>query len=191
MDKQQLQRRVLKDPRIDIYECGRKDVQLGQIDRRVLATLAFLSLSGFRPGVTSLTCGHGFYTSSGNVSHHSSGNAVDIATLNGIPVLGHQGTGSVTDLAIQRLLTLQGLMQPSQIISLMTFDGRRQHVRHGRPRRPHPRRLPAALQHQLARGQARQRDPQAAPVGRPRRPPLGDRQPVVSRTHPTRPWRID
>ena len=34
-----------------------------------------------------------------------------------------QGPGSITDLTIQRLLKLQGTMKPSQIISLMTFDG--------------------------------------------------------------------
>ncbi|MEJ7893706.1 MAG: lytic murein transglycosylase [Solirubrobacteraceae bacterium] len=123
MDKQALQRMVLADPRVEIYECGREDVQLGQIDRRVLATLEFLSLSGLRPTVTSLTCGHGFYTSSGNVSHHSSGNAVDIARINGVPVLGNQSAGSVTDVAVRRLATLQGLMKPAQIISLLQLPG--------------------------------------------------------------------
>jgi D-alanyl-D-alanine dipeptidase len=62
-------------------------------------------------------------TASGNVSQHSSGNAVDIAMVNGIPIVGHQGKGSITDLTIQRLLTLQGTMKPDQIISLMTFEG--------------------------------------------------------------------
>ena len=78
------------DERIEIYECGRDDIRSGQIDRRVLASLAYLAESGLKPGVTSLKCGHGFYTSSGNVSQHSSGNAVDIATVNGIPILGHR-----------------------------------------------------------------------------------------------------
>ena len=123
MSKQALERQVLSDPRIELYECGRRDVQLGQIDRRVLATLAFMSASGFKPGVTSLKCGHGYYTKGGSVSHHSSGNAVDIAKINGIPVLGNQGKGSITELAVQRLLTLQGMMKPDQIITLMTFDG--------------------------------------------------------------------
>jgi hypothetical protein len=62
-------------------------------------------------------------TVSGNVSEHSSGNAVDIAAVNGIPIVGHQGKGSITELVIQRLLTLQGTMKPHQIISLMTFPG--------------------------------------------------------------------
>jgi hypothetical protein len=38
-------------------------------------------------------------------------------------VLGHQGRGSITDLAVRRLLTLQGTMRPHQIITLMKYDG--------------------------------------------------------------------
>jgi murein DD-endopeptidase MepM/ murein hydrolase activator NlpD len=123
MGRDALARRVLADPRIQIYACGRREVQAGQIDRRVLATLELLASSGFSPTVTSLRCGHSYLTTSGNVSQHSSGNAVDIAAVNGIPILGHQGPGSITDLVIQRLLTLQGAMKPDQIISLMTFAG--------------------------------------------------------------------
>ena len=67
MPKPLLEKRVLADERIDIYECGRDDIGSGQIDRRVLATLAYLAESGLHPTVTS-ECGHGFYTSSGNVS---------------------------------------------------------------------------------------------------------------------------
>jgi hypothetical protein len=123
MSKEALQRRVLEDPRIDIYECGRRDIASGQIDRRVLATLEFLTASGLKPTVSALKCGHSLYTTSGNISEHSSGSAVDIAAINGIPIVGHQGPGSITDIAIRRLLTLQGTMKPHQIISLMTFDG--------------------------------------------------------------------
>ena len=123
MSKEALQHRVLTDPAIDIYACGRRDIQSGGVDRRVLATLEFLSASGLKPTVSALHCGHSFLTTSGNVSEHSSGNAVDIAAINGIPILGHQGPGSITDITIRRLLTLQGTMKPHQIISLMTFDG--------------------------------------------------------------------
>src|SRR4051812_11074124 len=123
MGKDALARHVLANPRIDIYSCGANDIRSGAIDRRVLATLEFLAASGLKPTVTSLKCGHGLMTVSGNVSQHSSGNAVDIAKVNGIPIVGHQGKGSITDLTIQRLLTLQGTMKPDQIISLMTFEG--------------------------------------------------------------------
>jgi hypothetical protein len=123
MSKEALGRRVLADDRIQIYPCGRDDIRAGVIDRRVLATLEFLASSGFKPTVSALRCGHSFLTSSGNVSEHSTGTAVDIAAVNGIPIAGHQGPGSITDLTIQRLLTLQGTMKPHQIISLMTFKG--------------------------------------------------------------------
>ncbi len=124
MSKEALIARVLSNPQIDIYECGRRDIRAGGIDRRVLATLEFLAASGLRPTVSSLHCGHGYFTKSGNVSHHSSGNAADIAAINGITISpATQGAGSITELTIQRLLTLQGTMEPSQIISLMKFDG--------------------------------------------------------------------
>jgi murein DD-endopeptidase MepM/ murein hydrolase activator NlpD len=123
MSKSQLEQRVLADPHVDIYACGRRDIETGQIDRRVLATIEFLVASGLNPTVSALKCGHSYYTTSGNVSEHSSGDAVDIAAINGIPILGHQGAGSITDLTIRRLLTLQGSMKPHQIISLMTYPG--------------------------------------------------------------------
>ncbi len=118
MSKDTLAKRVLADPRIQIYACGRQDIQAGAIDRRVLATLEFLVASGFNPTISALECGHSLMTTSGNVSEHSTGDAVDIAAVNGIPILGHQGAGSITDLVIQRLLTLQGTMKPHQIISI-------------------------------------------------------------------------
>jgi len=122
MSKDTLARRLLADPNVQIYGCGRRDVRAGQIDRRVLATLEFLAASGLKPTVTSLKCGHSYLTASGNVSEHSTGTAVDIAAINGVPILGHQGAGSIAELTIQRLRTLQGTMEPHQIISLMTFE---------------------------------------------------------------------
>jgi soluble lytic murein transglycosylase-like protein len=123
LPKPQLERRVLADERVEIYAAGRDDIRSGQIDRRVLATLEYLAESGLRPTVTSLKSGHGFYTSSGNVSEHSSGNAVDIAKVNGIPILGHQEPGGITEQAVRRLMLLQGTIAPHQIISLFEIGG--------------------------------------------------------------------
>jgi hypothetical protein len=123
MSKEELQQRVLADPDVAIYPCGRQDIAAGAIDRRVLATIEFLSASGLRPTISALKCGHSYLTTSGNVSEHSSGDAVDIAAINGIPIYGHQGEGSITDITIRRLLTLQGALKPHQIISLMTYPG--------------------------------------------------------------------
>ncbi len=123
MSKEALARHVLADRRIRIYECGRRDIATGAIDRRVLITLSYLASSGLHPLVSALKCGHSYYTSGGAVSWHSSGNGVDIASINGKAILGNQGKGSITDVTIRRILTLQGHMRPGQIISLMTFDG--------------------------------------------------------------------
>jgi hypothetical protein len=123
MNQDQLEYRVLHDPRIEVYDCGRRDIATGQINRRVLATLLFLTSNGLKPTISSLQCGHSYLTKAGGVSHHSSGNAVDIAAVNGIPIIGHQGPGSITDITIKRLLTLQGALRPTQIISLMKFQG--------------------------------------------------------------------
>ncbi|HEX8743726.1 MAG TPA: lytic murein transglycosylase [Thermoleophilaceae bacterium] len=121
LPKPLLQKRVLSDERIDIYPGGRGDIRSGQIDRRVLATLEFLAESGLRPTVTSLRTGHSKFTTSGNVSHHWSGSAVDIAQINGVPIIGHQDKGGVTEQAVKRLMLLQGTMRPDQIISLLDY----------------------------------------------------------------------
>jgi hypothetical protein len=116
-----LERRVLNDPRITIYQGGRDDIRTGQIDRRVLATLEYLAESGFNPTVSCLKSGHSEMTSSGNVSEHWTGNAVDISAVNDIPILGHQDPGGIADQVVHRLMLLQGTMQPHQIISLLDY----------------------------------------------------------------------
>ncbi len=123
LSKEQAIRALLSEPRVEMYECGRADVQTGQIDVRVMRLLLYLARSGFRTTVTSLKCGHSVYTSSGNVSQHSTGGAVDIAQINGLPVLGHQGPGTITEALINQVLELQGTMVPDQVISLMAMGG--------------------------------------------------------------------
>ncbi len=123
LPKTMLERRVLNDPRVTIYQGGREDIRTGQIDRRVLATLEYLAESGFNPTISCLKTGHSYLTSSGNVSEHSSGNAVDISEVNGIPILGHQDPGGIADQVVHRLMLLQGTMAPHQIISLLDYGG--------------------------------------------------------------------
>ncbi|WP_320672570.1 lytic murein transglycosylase [Patulibacter defluvii] len=124
MSKAQLQQRVLADRNLSIYPQGRADIEAGAIDRRVLATLEYLTANGLKLTITSLRSGHGYLTASGNVSEHSSGSAVDIAALNGITITPKtQGPGTITESTIRLLLQLQGAMKPHQIISLMTFSG--------------------------------------------------------------------
>jgi hypothetical protein len=130
MSKEQLQQRILADPHVKIYTCGQRDIQAGLVDRRVLAAIEFLSGNGLDPTVSGLVCGHSLTGASGTEAANGStdagtatGSSVDISQINAIPVLGHQGTGSITDIAIRRLLTLQAALKPNQIVSLMSYKG--------------------------------------------------------------------
>jgi Transglycosylase SLT domain/Peptidase family M23 len=123
MSKEQLQDRVLTDPNVQIYPCGRRDIEDGAIDRRILAVIEFLSASGLKPDITGLKCGHTANGSDGVDDAGKTGESVDISAINGIPIQGHQGSGSVTDVTVRRLLTLQGAMQPDEIVSLMSYKG--------------------------------------------------------------------
>jgi transglycosylase-like protein with SLT domain/peptidase M23-like protein len=123
LSKEALQKRVLADEALDIYQCGREDIATGQIDRRVLAVLEYLVSKGFRMTITSLKCGHSIMSSSGYVSEHSTGDAVDIAVIDGVAVTGHQGPGTLTDQLIRDVLQLQGTMHPHQVISLEDLPG--------------------------------------------------------------------
>jgi hypothetical protein len=123
LSKEALQKRVLADKGLEIYECGREDIESGRIDRRVLAVLEYLRTKGFRLTITALECGHSLMTTSGNISEHSTGDAVDIAVINGTPVTGHQGPGTMTDELIKDVLQLQGTMHPHQVISLEDLPG--------------------------------------------------------------------
>jgi murein DD-endopeptidase MepM/ murein hydrolase activator NlpD len=123
LSKEALTQRVLNDKGLDIYQCGREDIEAGKIDRRILAVLEYLRSKGFTLRISALECGHGYFTESGNVSEHSSGDAVDIAEIDGVNVIGHQGPGTLVHELIEDVLQLQGSMQPHQVISLEDFPG--------------------------------------------------------------------
>ncbi len=123
MSKEQLETRVLEDPNVKIYPCGRRDIQSGAIDRRILADIEFLSSSGLKPAVSGLKCGNSPTGSNGIDPAGATGASMDISAINDIPIQGHQGQGSITDITIRRLLTLQGAMAPDEIVSLMSYKG--------------------------------------------------------------------
>jgi murein DD-endopeptidase MepM/ murein hydrolase activator NlpD len=123
MSKEQLTYRVLEDPHVRIYSCGRRDIQAGLIDRRILAVIEFLAASGLDPTVSGLECGHTMSGASGVDAAGATGASVDISKINNIPLLGNQGPGSITDITIRRLLTLQGTFRPDAIVSLMSYKG--------------------------------------------------------------------
>ena len=121
LSKSALERTVLSDPGIGLSSCSRHEVASGAIDKRALALLAFLSRSGLKPTVGTLPCGP--YDALGYVLPGHAGDAVAIVAINGVPIAGHQGAGSITDTTIRTLLTLQGEFVPAQIVSLMHYPG--------------------------------------------------------------------
>jgi hypothetical protein len=123
LSKEALEQRVLHDEGLDIYQCGREDIEAGKIDRRVLAVLEYLRSKGFTLRISALECGHSYLTENGSVSEHSTGDAVDIAEIDSVPVTGHQGPGTLVHQLIEDVLELQGPMQPHQVISLENFPG--------------------------------------------------------------------
>jgi hypothetical protein len=115
MSKQRLEQHLLSDHGARIYPCGRRDIQAGLVDRRVLAGIAYLSALGLHPTISGLVCGQG--------PAKASGTSFEISQVDGTPVLGHQGPGSRTALTIHALLALQGALRPSEIISLHSYPG--------------------------------------------------------------------
>jgi hypothetical protein len=120
--KQQLEPQVLRDGGIRLGRCGRQDVQAGRVDRRVLALLEYMSVSGLKPTVAGLRCAPSGAPIA-NATAGSSADAVDITAINGVTVAGHQGSGSITDTAVRKLLMLQGASRPKRIASKLGYPG--------------------------------------------------------------------
>jgi hypothetical protein len=118
-----LERKVLHDSRLDIYPGGRGDIARGFTDVRILVLLEYLAETHGQVTVSSLTTGHGVYTTSGNVSAHTYGLAVDIAALENTSIVGHQAPGGVTERAVRNILLLPAELQARQVISLLAFGG--------------------------------------------------------------------
>ncbi len=123
--KLQLQQQVLRDPGIAFASrCERGEIQAGQVDRRVLAVLEYLSVSGLRPTVSTRGCARSARAAGAvNAAGGSAGDAVEISAIDGIPIAGHEGPGSIADIAVRRLLRLQGTMKPEQIVSGVDYPG--------------------------------------------------------------------
>jgi hypothetical protein len=119
----ELERAVLADPGIQLGVCDRGQVAAGKVGRDTLALLVYLSRSGLKPTVGELRCGRAVYTSKGLVTVFPAAGTLDIAAINGVPIAGHQGAGTITDVTIRTLLTLKRRYAPRQIVSLMQYPG--------------------------------------------------------------------
>jgi soluble lytic murein transglycosylase-like protein len=122
--KQQLEPQVLRGGGVKLGGCARQDVQEGRVDKRVLAMLEYLSVSGLRPTVSGLPCAARTPAAlAANAPAKASAATVDVTAINGVPVAGHEGSGSVADTTVRKLLMLQGLARPRRIVSLMSYPG--------------------------------------------------------------------
>jgi hypothetical protein len=121
--KEKLERRVLRDRRLNVYPGGRSDVATGKVDVRVLSLLLYLAESHDQVTVSSLFSGHRYYSRPGVVSRHIHGLAVDIAALEGRSILGNQEPGGLTERAVRNILLLPAEVQPQQVISLLGLGG--------------------------------------------------------------------
>jgi hypothetical protein len=123
LSKSELQSAVLSDPGIELPACGSREVGAGHVDPRVLALLLFLSRNDLKPAVSAIRCGSPTSVEANANSALEQGEGVDISKVNGVPIAEHQGAGTITDLAIRTLLTLQGRFAPHTIVSLMRYPG--------------------------------------------------------------------
>lgn len=121
----QLQQQVLRNKGIELASCERREVEAGHIDRRVLATLELLSVSGLRPTVEGLGCD---MSKGDGLNGYADGDAFDVTAVNGVPIAGHANPGAVADLLERKLLDLQGTMKPQQIAGPVTYLGAREAV---------------------------------------------------------------
>ena len=121
--KPSLGKRILNDKRITIYPGGRTDIQLGRVNVRILAMLAYLAEAHGQVTVSCLISGHRLYARPGVVSAHIYGLAADISMLGGLSILGHQQRNSVTEKAVRNILLLPAEMQARQVISLIGMGG--------------------------------------------------------------------
>ena len=121
--KPRLERAVLHDRRVQIYAGGRSDVAAHRIDVRVLVVIRYLAEQFGEVTVSCLRAGHGLYARPGVISAHIYGQAVDIAALGNVPIIGHQQTSSVTARAVRSVLLLPRELQARQVISLIAMGG--------------------------------------------------------------------
>ncbi len=123
LSRAELDSAVLADPDIKLGRCDREQVAAGKVGSRALALLVFLSRSGLKPTVGELRCGNIERTAKGVVTTFPAPDTIYLTAINGVPVAGHQGSGTITDITIRTLLTLQHKFAPKRIVSLMRYPG--------------------------------------------------------------------
>jgi soluble lytic murein transglycosylase-like protein len=122
--KTQLELQVPRDHGIHLAPCERRLIADRRVDKRVLATLEFLSASGLKPTVSARSCTQASAAHRGLLPTGAVGDAVDISAIDGLPVVSQTaGASNEATLAVNKLARLQGVMEPLQIASSVRFAG--------------------------------------------------------------------
>jgi murein DD-endopeptidase MepM/ murein hydrolase activator NlpD len=121
--KTQLDQQVPRDRGIHLAPCERQLISDGRTDRRVLATLAFLSASGLKPTVSARSCGQTSSAALQAIPAASAGVSVDISAVNGLPVADSHGPTSIATVLVHKLAALQGMTRPLEIAGSTRFAG--------------------------------------------------------------------
>jgi murein DD-endopeptidase MepM/ murein hydrolase activator NlpD len=121
--KTQLDQQIPRDRGVRLAPCERRLIAEGRVDRRVLATIEFLSASGLRPSVSARSCRQP--TAAGESLRGASPGiaAAVISAVNGIRVVGPAGPSSIATVLVHKLSELQGVMRPLQIAGPTRFAG--------------------------------------------------------------------
>ncbi|HWX75687.1 MAG TPA: lytic murein transglycosylase [Solirubrobacteraceae bacterium] len=109
--KQQLEQQILASHRIS-GRCAREAVQAGQVDRRVLAALEFLAVSGLKPTVSGVPCPSGSPAAEPGPAAQTSDQAAEIVAVNGSPTAAAQGGEALATSTLAKLRGLQGPLRP-------------------------------------------------------------------------------
>ena len=97
------------------------DIQKGRIDSRILTLIAAISQE-HTLRISSLRSDHGMNTSSGNVSNHYFGRAMDIASIDGVPCT-VTAVESPCGKMVRSLASLPPGLMPTELIFCFDADG--------------------------------------------------------------------
>ncbi len=104
--KRQLEPQVLHDPGIHLARCARQDIESRrrrQARARHARVPVGVRAEADRVRAALQSRSHGA-AAAGNVRASSGEDAVDITAVNGVPIAGHEGPGSIADITVRKLL---------------------------------------------------------------------------------------
>ena len=113
-------RDVLHSNRVTLTPIQRSDLRSGDIDKRIVATLAWIARR-HSVVITALRSDHSPYTVNGTVSNHSAGRAMDIGAVDGEVCRGTR-TGRCAQL-VRELAAVKGPLRSTELIYCWDSDG--------------------------------------------------------------------